>query len=215
MPSLFLPTYPNNQAPMAAYMRHQFEFLGVKAGERRQLTRPIAQQSMKVTSAELTTWLEFYYQQPYREYQYVAIDLALANVSRLTPAQYQWCQDQVTVSAWWDSVDSWRKVLATYIWQHQALATLGEDYLIAEDKWLRRVGITLQLGQKSATNPLYLTKMIEQNQDDPEFFIQKAIGWALRDYSKTEPAWVANFLVTHPVLSNLAKREASKYLPGH
>jgi len=211
MPTRFLKPHEANQAAMAAYMRHQFDFLGVKTSERRQLTRPVIKASRQLTSAEFSNWLQFYYDQPEREYQYVAIDLALANVRRLTLAQYQWCQQQVTVKAWWDSVDAWRKVLATYIWQHQALATLGSTYLTAEDMWLRRVGITLQLTQKTATNRTYLTQAITANLSDDAFFIQKAIGWALRDYSKAEPAWVRDFLQSHQ-LSTLARREASKYL---
>ncbi|MFC6181840.1 DNA alkylation repair protein [Lactiplantibacillus daowaiensis] len=211
MPPLFLPTHTENQAAMAAYMRNQFDFLGVKAPERQLLTRPIKAQSRQLTSAELSDWLAFYYAQPAREYHYVAIELALANVKRLTPAQYQWCQDQVTVQAWWDSVDSWRKVLATYIFQHDALTDLGPAYLSAMAMWQRRLGITLQLSRKTLTDTVYLTAAIEMNQADPEFFIQKAIGWALRDYSKTAPEWVTDFLSQHD-LSPLAVREASKYL---
>jgi len=211
MPPRFLVAHPGNQVAMAAYMRHQFEFLGVKATERRQLTRPISRQSRQLTSSELSSWLQFYYKQPEREYQYVAIDLALANVRRLTPAQYQWCQQQVTVTPWWDSVDAWRKVLATYIWQHQALSQLGPAYLTTDAMWLRRVGITLQLTWKQATSQAYLDQVLTVNLTTDEFFIQKAIGWALRDYSKVAPAWVLAFIQTHQ-LTPLARREASKYL---
>ncbi|AVK63171.1 hypothetical protein C5Z26_03090 [Lactobacillus sp. CBA3606] len=126
MPDLFLPVQPANQAAMVAYMRHQFKFLGVRAGERRQLTQPYLKTSQTLTSTELQDWLVFYYGQPFREYHYVAIDLALANVRRLTPSQYEWCRQQVTHNAWWDSVDSWRKLLATYIEQQQHCQNWGQ-----------------------------------------------------------------------------------------
>lgn len=209
MPPLFLPTHVENQAAMAKYMRNQFEFLGVRSPERRRLTRPIIRESRQLNLPTLQTWLSYYYQQPYREYQYVAIDLAFANVKRLTPDQYAWCREQTTNQAWWDSVDAWRKVLATYIFEHDALQTLGSDLLNAPDVWLRRVSLTLQLGRKVATNQAYLRQAIQLNATDHEFFIQKAIGWALRDYAKTNAGWVQWVLTTVPV-SDLAQREALK-----
>ncbi|RDG27079.1 hypothetical protein DQM20_07885 [Lactiplantibacillus plantarum] len=210
-PPLFLPIHPENQAPMAKYMRDQFHFLGVKAGERRALLRPLRLQSHQLTPQELQAWLAFYYQQPYREYQYVAIDLAQANVRHMTPAHYQWCYRQITVTPWWDSVDAWRKVLAAYILTHDCLQQVGPVHLRATDKWVRRVGITLQLGWKERTDSQYLQTAILANQGDEDFFIQKAIGWALRDYSKVNPEWVRTFVANH-ALSALAQREGCKYL---
>lgn len=211
MPSLFLPTHNENQVSMAAYMRDQFEFLGVKSVERRRLAQPIIRASRQLAPAELQRWLAFYYQQPYREYQYVAIDMALANVQRFTPSLYEWCLTQVTTKPWWDSVDAWRKVLATYIFDHDALSTLGQVYLVSDDLWLRRIGLTLQLGRKQKTKRAYLKATINENYEDDEFFIQKAIGWALRDFSKTDPDWVRDVMTTIP-LSKLAIREGQKYL---
>lgn len=213
MPPLFLPSHVENQAAMAHYMRDQFAFLGVRSTERRELLKPISRESKNLDEATLQEWLAFYYQQPYREYQYVAIDLAFANIKRLTLQQYQWCYQQVTVTPWWDSVDAWRKVLATYVFNHHALEELGTAYLSADDLWLRRVGITLQLERKMQTDENYLRTAILNNQSDDEFFIQKAIGWALRDYSKTNPEWVRSFFTTVP-LSKLAQREGQKYLPA-
>ncbi|WP_047999905.1 DNA alkylation repair protein [Lactiplantibacillus herbarum] len=213
MPPLFLPKHPENQAPMARYMRDQFQFLGVRSTERRELLRPISRQSKTLDEKTLQDWLAFYYQQPYREYQYVAIDLAFANIKRLTPQQYQWCYQQVTVTPWWDSVDAWRKVLSTYVFKQDALEELGPAFLTADNLWLRRISIILQLGRKMQTDEDYLRTAILNNQSNDEFFIQKAIGWALRDYSKTNPEWVREFFATVP-LSKLAQREGQKYLPA-
>ncbi|AYC71429.1 hypothetical protein D5289_05000 [Lactiplantibacillus plantarum] len=88
---------------------------------------------------------------------------------------------------------------------------MGPVYLRATDKWVRRVGITLQLGWKERTDSQYLQTAILANQGDEDFFIQKAIGWALRDYSKVNPEWVRTFVANH-ALSALAQREGCKYL---
>jgi len=211
LPQLFLPSHPENQVAMAAYMRNQFFFLGVKATERRELTKPVIKLSRQLDLSELQAWIACYMQQPAREYQYVAIDLALANVKRFTPELFDWCVTQVTVKAWWDSVDAWRKVITTYMVEQECLTTCGNQFITTDEMWLRRVGITLQLSLKDATDPVFLTKAIEKSQPDSEFFIQKAIGWALRDYSKTAPAWVKAFVASHQ-LSALAQREALKAL---
>ncbi|MFC6296063.1 DNA alkylation repair protein [Lactiplantibacillus daoliensis] len=211
MPQLFLPSHPENQVAMAAYMRDQFFFLGVKATERRELTKPIIKLSRQVDLSELQAWIAGYMQQPAREYQYVAIDLALANVKRFTPELFDWCVTQITVKAWWDTVDAWRKVMTTYLVEQECLTTCGNQFITTDEMWPRRVGITLQLSLKDATDPVFLTKAIEKSQPDSEFFIQKAIGWALRDYSKTAPAWVKAFVTSHQ-LSALAQREALKAL---
>lgn len=88
---------------------------------------------------------------------------------------------------------------------------MGPVYLRATDKWVRRVGIMLQLGWKERTDSQYLQTAILANQGDEDFFIQKAIGWALRDYSKVNPEWVRTFVANH-ALSALAQREGCKYL---
>lgn len=211
MPPLFLPTHLENQIAMEKYMRNQFTFLGVNATERRQLSRPIVQASRQLSADQLQSWLADYYQQPEREYQYVAIDLALANIKRLTPATFAWCQSQIPVKAWWDSVDAWRKVMTVYLDQQGDLTTKGKAFIGVENYWLRRVGITLQLSLKMRTNQAFLVTAIEGSQADPQFFIQKAIGWALRDYSKTDSSWVTDFIKQHD-LSNLAAREGLKFL---
>jgi len=211
LPQLFLPSHPENQVAMAAHMRDQFSFLGVKTTERRELTKPVIKLSRQLDLSELQAWIACYMQQPAREYQYVAIDLALANVKRFTPELFDWCVTQVTVKAWWDSVDAWRKVITTYMVEQECLTTCGNQFITTDEMWLRRVGITLQLSLKDATDPVFLTKAIEKAQPDSEFFIQKAIGWALRDYSKTAPVWVKAFVASHQ-LSALAQREALKAL---
>jgi 3-methyladenine DNA glycosylase AlkD len=81
--------------------------------------------------------------------------------------------------------------------------------------WIRRASITAQLGAKSATDTALLAAVIEANLADPEFFIRKAIGWALRDYAKADPDWVSAFVRRHGErLSPLSRREAVRNLPA-
>jgi 3-methyladenine DNA glycosylase AlkD len=80
------------------------------------------------------------------------------------------------------------------------------------DLWLRRTAVLCQLGDKGATDLGLLSEVIEANAGDREFFVRKAIGWALRDYARTDPGWVLAYVEAHPSLSPLSRREALKHL---
>jgi 3-methyladenine DNA glycosylase AlkD len=80
------------------------------------------------------------------------------------------------------------------------------------DRWKRRASIICQLGSKGGTDVELLAHCIEANLDDPDFFLRKGIGWALREFAKTEPGWVRAFIDAHPDLSPLSRREATKHL---
>ncbi|KRN29670.1 DNA alkylation repair enzyme [Lactobacillus selangorensis] len=161
---------------------------------------------------QLFATLSDFYQRPEREYQYAAIDLAVRNVRRFEFTDLQRTRPYLGVKQWWDSIDAWAKLYREYLKRHPddfdrvAALFAGND-----DFWLRRISLTLQLGFKERTKTDFLTHVIETDLQTDEFFIQKAIGWALRDYSKTNPQWVAAFIATHS-LSKLAVREGSKYL---
>ena len=114
--------------------------------------------------------------------------------------------------SWWDSIDAWRKVFATWVLAHPTeLKQVYAFFYQHENFWYRRVAINLQLLFKEQTDPALLAQAILADLTTEEFFIQKAIGWALRDYSKVNPDWVNNFMQQHS-LSKLALREGSKYI---
>lgn len=203
---------PQNAAPMAAYMKNRFVFLGVKTPARTAQAAPLLKQSLTQPWPEVLAWIHELYARPEREYQYVAIALAQRNVKRLTLTELQALKPLVTQKAWWDSVDAWRKVYGTFVdRQPSTKRTVFDWFESSADFWDRRVAITLQLMSKSATDRALLTAAITRDRETDEFFIQKAIGWALRQYSKTDSAWVAAFIADHQ-LSALATREAAKYL---
>ena len=156
--------------------------------------------------------IEAYYQKTEREYQYVAIDLALQNVRRFSLEEVVAFKAYVPQKAWWDSVDAWRKFFGSWVALHLTeLPTIFALFYGAENFWNRRVALNLQLMLKEKTNQDLLKKAIIYDRTTEEFFIQKAIGWSLRQYSKTNPQWVEE-LMKELVLSPLAQREGSKYL---
>lgn len=200
-------------AAMAAYMRNQFPFVGVKTPARKQQTRPLLQASRAWSTAQVLAAVAALYARPEREYQYAAIDLARKHVRTYQLADIQALAGYVTVKPWWDTVDAWRPLFWDYVCLHpEQLAAVWALFFGQPDFWLRRVAITLQLQAKADTDLARLTAAIDEDRATPEFFIQKAIGWALRQYSKTDATWVRAFIAARPDLSKLAVREASKYL---
>lgn len=202
----------DNAVAMAAYMKNKFEFLGLKSGDRKEQSKLFVKKSRQVNIATLQAWIEELYQRTEREYHYLAIDLAEKNVKRWTFADIVTFKQFITQKSWWDSVDHWTSVFGQYIKLHpeqkEKIFTL---FFKSSNMWERRVAITLQLKEKDQVDTGMLTAAILFDQFTDEFFIQKAIGWALRQYSKFNPGWVLQFLNEHQ-LSNLADREGSKYL---
>lgn len=115
--------------------------------------------------------------------------------------------------AWWDTVDVLRSSFSKWCLLNPAyFHEIFTYFTRSESFWDRRVALNLQLGFKEQTDQAYLKQSILQDLATDEFFIQKAIGWALRDYSKTNPEWVTKFITENPGLSTLAVREGSKYI---
>lgn len=209
------PFYVENAEPMAKYMKNKFEFAGVKAPQRKELSKPLFEESKSWSLSDLVATATAYYALPEREYQYLAIDLMEKNMKRLDQETLQAILPLVQQKEWWDSIDAWRKVFAEYVRNHPAeRETIFNWFYGHEDFWMRRIAINLQLKFKDKTDLALLEKAILLDQETDEFFIQKAIGWSLREYSKTDPDWVREFLCQHQ-LSKLAVREGSKYLDGY
>lgn len=205
-----LPIYPENQAAMKKYMQNQFEFNGVKAPDHHLIERELWQSVKQLPPAEIMQFIETLYARPTREYRYVAIEMALRSVRWWEPADMEHLLTLVLEKVWWDSIDAWRKVFGEYIRLHPEQFDWVAQYFIgAENFWLRRIAITLQRSFYEKTNVAFLEEAILADIDTDEFFIQKAIGWALRNYSKENPEWVMTFVEEHE-LTIFAQREALK-----
>ena len=150
---------------------------------------------------------------PQRELQYLACDYLIIVTPLLTPADWPRLARLICTKFWWDTVDMLIKPVGALVARYPALRSAILAWSLADNFWLRRAAIEHQLLRKQATDEGLLAQIIENNLAVHEFFVQKAIGWALRDYAKTKPAWVIDFLRAHQAeMSALAIREASKHL---
>ena len=212
MDTLVFPNQPELAEPMARYMKDLFPFCGVKKPQRALLERPFLKESTTLPMEELIQEIFRNYRKKEREYQYYAIDLAQKNITRFSLEDLKALLPLLGEKTWWDSIDAWRKVFSTWVLAHPAeLEQVYCFFYQHENFWYRRVAINLQLMFKEQTDTELLTQAILADLTTDEFFIQKAIGWSLRDYSKVNPDWVREFMQQHS-LSKLALREGSKYI---
>lgn len=195
-----------------AYLLHQFEFYGIKTPLRRQLCKTFYKTHPIKDHAELSKLIKDCFNEPQRELHYFAIEL-LGHHKKIwsikTIPLIEW---MITHKSWWDSVDSTNThVISKFFLLHSELIeTYTNRWNQSSNKWLIRMSILFQLTYKTKTDTNLLSKYIENSQLHEDFFVRKAIGWALRAYSYTNKKWVAQFVKDHPSLSNLSKREALK-----
>jgi 3-methyladenine DNA glycosylase AlkD len=204
---------PENSLPMQKYMKNHFPFLGIKTPLRRQLTRDFYKETgilKQALNLELVTqlWLK-----DEREYQYVAQDYLVKSIKKINCSHLPFIEELITTKSWWDTVD----VLSPHLVGNIAKVTPStieekiEGWGFGEHLWLKRSSILFQLKYKEETNETILYKYIKANANSKEFFIQKAIGWALREFSKTNPNSVRHF-INETTLPKLSVREGSKYI---
>jgi len=201
--------------PMAKYMRNQFPFLGVPASVRQPIQRPYFAVARKDPHADWG-FVAQCWALPHREFQYLACDYLFAVRRNLNVDDLQRIKALASSKQWWDTIDSLTKTVGTIVASEREPGTALAQVLAwatDDDFWIRRLAILHHLGLKHATDTDSLAAILEANLGLDEFFINKAIGWALRDYSKTDPIWVQRFINEHRGgLAALSVREASKYL---
>ncbi|MGQ0838904.1 DNA alkylation repair protein [Actinokineospora sp.] len=208
---------PTRAPDMRRYMKSDMPFRGVPKPARAALVRAVfAEHVLTDRAAWIATVAELWHGARYREERYVALDLS----GHRRYADWQdvdllsLYEDLVVTGAWWDFVDeiAARRV-GPLLRAHPAeLTPTMRAWARDADRWKRRTAVICQLGAKAATDTDLLTAVIESTVDDPDFFLRKGIGWALREFGKTEPGWVRQFVHTHPDLSPLSRREALKHL---
>ena len=198
--------------PMEAGMRHQFPFLGIAGPERNSLYKKYFPEAKKT---KIIDWdfVDTCWEKEPREYQYVAANYLKAMQTYLTKDDLPKLERLVVTKSWWDTVDILDRVVGSLVANHPELEEVLLKWSLSDNIWLRRVAIDHQLLRKEKTDVQLMEKILLNNLDQPEFFINKAIGWALRDYSKTNPEWVSSFIEKNKErMSELSIREASKYL---
>ncbi|MGD6966474.1 DNA alkylation repair protein [Rossellomorea vietnamensis] len=202
-----------NAGPMKAYMRNQFDFLGIRTPERKILLRDFLKENGAPSLEELPELARTLWEQPEREFQYLALALLDKNRSRLQPVHLSLIEELIVMKSWWDTIDTIASRLAGFVIRKHPLegAVFLEKWIASDNFWLNRTAILYQLSYKADTNEDRLFSYIKQHASSKEFFIEKAIGWALREYSKTAPEKVAGF-IEREELRPLSKREGLKHL---
>ncbi|MBF6978521.1 DNA alkylation repair protein [Aerococcaceae bacterium zg-BR22] len=196
---------------MANYMRNQFEFLGVQTPTRKQIMRDFYKSERK--QGIDWTFIDACYQSPYREMHYVALDYLKALEKFLRYEDIPHLRLLAEQNTWWDTIDQLDRLIGNIGLNDERVNDLMLEWSQDSNFWIRRIAIDHQLTRKEQTNTELLEQIIINNFGSKEFFINKAIGWSLRDYSKTNPNWVRQFIEQyHEQLSTLSIREGSKYL---
>lgn len=193
-----------------AYMRNQFEFHGLYTRERRNLTRAHIKNGLP-EYGELEKIVAACWALPQREYQYFAIEMLAAMKKYWQPDIIRLFEFIITHKSWWDTVDHAESHLTGAYFKlfPEKIKPITGKWNRSDNFWLQRASIMFQKSYKNETDTRLLSKYILAHTRSKEFFIQKAIGWALREYSKTDPGWVRTFVNAHP-LSPLSEREALK-----
>ena len=206
---------PARGAGAQAYLKSEMPSLGVRVPEVRRIVKAAARELPPGSLQELrSTVLELWRGADWREERYAAIDLTGLRLAAGEWGMLPLYEEIIRSGAWWDLVDGVAQRLRGLLQTHREdMSRVLLGWSTDPDFWIRRAAITSQLGARAATDPALLAAVIEPNLADPEFFIRKAIGWALRDYAATDPGWVRDFAARHAeAISPLSRREALRKL---
>lgn len=213
IPILEAATVPEKIPDMEAYMKNKFSFLGVQ----KPILKKIEREFFKPFKKNPIDWafVEECWQQPYREFQYIAMDYLDKKKKELRPEDFPKLKQLAQTKSWWDSIDQLDLIIGEITFHYPETKQVMLEWSKDQDFWLRRIAIDNQLMRKEKTDTDLLEKVILNNLGQSEFFINKAIGWSLRNYSKVNPDWVGAFIDRYrEQLSPLSIREGSKYLPS-
>ncbi len=199
----------------AAYMKTEMPSYGVKAATRRRISRTLISQVPVQNADEVWLVTDTLWGLSHREEKYLAIGFLRHHAQWLNGGALTRVSRLIVEGAWWDFVDEIAAhIVGPIVRADPAKAwPVIERWNLSDDLWLRRSSIICQLGSREATDQDRLFAFCLARAADPEFFIRKAIGWALRQYARTDPHAVRAFLHEHgAALSNLSRREASRRL---
>ena len=197
---------------MSKYMKDQFSFYGITAADRKNLYKDFLKTDKKQDSIDWKV-IDQCYADDHSEFQDLAYEYLLVMKKQLSFEDISLVKELVMKKSWWDTVDFLAQVVGNIVLKD----SLVDEEMLAwsreENIWVQRIAILYQLRFKEKTNTTQLEQILLNCVGTNEFFINKAIGWALREYSKTNPDWVRDFLEKYQEqMANLSIREASKYL---
>ncbi len=202
-----------NAAAMRAYMKDHFPFFGIKAPDRRQLVKEHIAMHGAPDLAELPAIARSAFALPQRELHQVAVDLLMKHARKLTPEHLPLVEELITTKSWWDSVDGLAiHVVGVVLKRHpKEIAKWNKRWVGSKDLWLIRTAIIFQNRWKEDTDRALLFANMDRHAAHTDFFIRKAIGWALRELAATDPKAVKDYVGSRK-LSPLSTREALRKL---
>lgn len=196
---------------MSAYMQNRFPFLGLPKPELSKIIKPYIKEARKLP----IDWdfVDKCWEKPYREAQYTGIEYICSMKKAITEQDLDKVKRLITDKSWWETVDSLDAIVGEIVEKNDSLKKTMLEWSLSENIWLRRTAIDFQQEYKEKTDTELFSKIILNNVGSKEFFINKAIGWSLRDYSKVNPDWVRSFVDSNKdKLDKLSIKEASKYI---
>ncbi len=200
---------------MKAYLRNQFEFLGIQTPIRRSIVKELPKlpkDAQLILQIANELW-----EKPEREFRYVACDLLSKNAHVFGFEDLPAIKKLLQQDSWWETVDSLSGAIGDIVLKekinHLNSQAIMDRWLKDSDFWVRRSAMIHQLGWKEHTDTTRLTNYAQALSGESEFFIRKAIGWAFRDYARHNPVFVKSFMMNNASqFSNLTVREATKHL---
>lgn len=197
---------------MSKYMQDKFRFLGVRGATRTEIYKKYFPDARKTRTIDWD-FVESCWNKEEREFQYVVVYYLKAMKKFLKREDISKLKYLIVTKSWWDTVDLLAKVIGSLVIRIEGYDKIMLEWSKDSNIWLRRVAILYQLSLKDKVDEIILDKILVNNLGDNEFFINKAVGWALRDYSKFNPEWVREFIKKNKDnMANLSIREASKYI---
>jgi 3-methyladenine DNA glycosylase AlkD len=200
-----------NREAMENYMRNQFAFFGIKTPERTALLRDFLKKNGNPPVEDMPAIVRSLWSEPQRECRYAALSLLDKQAKYLSREHLPLLEEMILSESWWDTIDHIAPHLAGRIHDKEGADDYLEKWIRAENFWLNRTAILHQLRYKEKTDENRLFRYILMHNESKEFFIRKAIGWSLREYSKTNPEAVKEFIERED-LSTLSKREGLKHI---
>ena len=197
---------------MSKYMQDKFRFLGVRGATRTEIYKKYFPDARKTKTIDWD-FVESCWNKEEREFQYVVVYYLKAMQKFLKREDISRLKYLIVTKSWWDTVDLLAKVVGSLVIRIEGYDQIMLEWSKDSNIWLKRVAILYQLSLKEKVDKQVLERILVNNLGDSEFFINKAIGWALRNYSKFNPEWVREFIEKNKNgIANLSLREASKYL---
>jgi 3-methyladenine DNA glycosylase AlkD len=198
----------------SAYLRDLFPFLGITKPHLNVLEKAIFKKYPLKTEKELVGHLEMLWEKEEREYQYMALSLSKKYKKLYSSSLLKTFEKMIRTKSWWDTVDDLSSNhVGVLLLSYPHLIEKMDAWIEDQNLWIRRCALIFQLKWKTKTDTKRLFHYIERTMGEKDFFMRKAIGWALREYSKTDPEAVKMFIEKHKErLSPLSLREGSKYI---